>query len=175
MNEPGTIKNGEEMQALVKRIDKGNPSPEDLQALSKELDRKPQLWRSIGNYQNKVFKTVLREVDQSVVVRECGERHVEEMKTELGYHSSTFVEKMLIDEIIMRWLRLVMADNAYTIAVQQSHSVATGMYHEKRLGLAQKRYLRAIDTLARVRKMIAQTQAKGAEMFKNLMTTDAEK
>lgn len=46
------------------------------------------------------------------------------------------------------------------------------MYVDKRLDLAQKRFLRSINTLAKVRKMIAQTQAKGAEMFKNLITKD---
>lgn len=119
MSEPGTIKNSQEMVALVKRIDKGNPSPEDLQTLSKELNRKPQLWQSLGNHQNQVFTAVLRKVNQSAVVQECGKRYVEEMKTEFGYYSSTFVEKMLIDEIIMRWLRLVLADNAFTVATQQ--------------------------------------------------------
>lgn len=157
-----------DMLALAKRIDKGDPSREDIKALAAELDRKPELWRSLGNYQSGVFALVLQSVNQSNFVGECGKKYVEEMKTELGYHSSTFVEKMLIDEIVMRWLRLTLADNAYTVNTQQTHSAADGMYHEKRLTQAQKRYLKAIDTLARVRKMIAQTQAKGAEMFRNL-------
>jgi len=46
------------------------------------------------------------------------------------------------------------------------------MYVDKRLDMAQTRFLQSINTLAKVRKMIAQTQAKGAEMFKNLMTKD---
>ncbi|MGI8470064.1 MAG: hypothetical protein ACR2N3_16615 [Pyrinomonadaceae bacterium] len=53
--------------------------------------------------------------------------------------------------------------------MNESHALAIGIYYDKRLHLAQKRYLRAIETLAKVRWMIANTQAKGAEMFKNLM------
>lgn len=163
-----------DMIALAKRIDKGDPSPADIKALATEFERKPQLWRSLGNYQSSVFALVLKSVNQSAFVGECGKRFVEEMKTELGYHSSTFVEKLLIDEIVMRWLRLALADNAYTVNTERTHSISDGIYHEKRVTLAQKRYLKAIDTLARVRKMIAQTQAKGAEMFVNLMKTENE-
>jgi hypothetical protein len=107
-----------------------------------------------------------------VAFQECAEMYIEEMKSELGYQSSTFIEKMLIDEIVMRWLRLQVMEGDHKNATYKSHSLAEGMYYEKRLHLAQKRFLRSIDTLGKVRRMIAQTQAKGAEMFKNLMSKD---
>ncbi len=97
------------------------------------------------------------------------------MKLELGYKDSTFVEKMLIDEIIMRWLRLQSMEIGHKNATSQSHTREQGTYFDKRLDMAQKCFLRSINTLAKVRKMIAQTQAKGAEMFKNLMSDDSGK
>ncbi len=173
MTKTVTINSADEIIALVERIDKGNPKPEDLKALSTELDKYPEFYRSAGNLQSNVFSEILREVVSSNFARECAERYIEEMKIELGYKDSTFVEKMLIDEIIMRWLRLQSAETGHKHATSQSHTIETGMYHEKRLDMAQKRFLRSINTLARVRKMIAQTQAKGAEMFKNLMSGSA--
>lgn len=166
------IKGGQDLVALVARIDKGDPAPEDVQALTKELNEKPQLYRSIGNLQSNVFSEILRESVSSAFLKECAERYIEEMKIELGYKDSTFVEKMLIDEIIMRWLRLQTMETYHKNATSQSHTLEQGIYVEKRLDLAQKRFLRAMDTLAKVRKMIAQTQAKGAEMFKNLISKD---
>ncbi len=171
MNKEVTINSSKEMMALVARIDKGNPKPEDLKALSTELDKHPEFYRSVGNLQDNIFSEILREsTSKSFFVKECAERYIEEMKAELGYHSSTFVEKLLIDEILMRWLRLQATDTGHKNATYQSHSINTGIYHEKRLEAAQRRFLRSINTLAKVRKMIAQTQAKGAEMFKNLLT-----
>lgn len=172
MNKSVEIKNGQDLVALVNRIDKGNPKPEDLKALSKELNEKPQLYRSVGNLQHNVFSDILRESIRSAFLKECAERFIEEMKTELGYQDSTFVEKMLIDEIIMRWLRLQNMETYHKNATSKSHTLEQGIYVDKRLDLAQKRFLRAMNTLVKVRKMIAQTQAKGAEMFKNLMSKE---
>ncbi len=42
VNKEVTINSAEEMFALVKRIDKGNPKPEDVKALSRELDEYPE-------------------------------------------------------------------------------------------------------------------------------------
>lgn len=166
------IKNTRDMMALIARVDKGDPAPDDVRALAKELTDKPQLCRSIGNVQNNIFSEVLKDSAGSNFVRDCIQRYVEEMKAELGYASSTFVEKMLIDEIIMRWLRLQSIEKYHKDVTSQNHTADQGLYVEKRLDMSQKRFLKSIDTLAKVRKMIAQTQAKGAEMFKNLMSND---
>jgi hypothetical protein len=74
------------------------------------------------------------------------------MKTELGYQTSTFVEKMLIDEIIMRWLRLQNMEIYHKNATSQSHTLEQGMYVDKRLDLAQKRFLRSIILWQRCEK-----------------------
>ncbi len=137
------------------------------------LETEKYLYRDNGNVQNQVFLGIFNQVSKhSAFFRECSEKYIEEMKAELGYHSSTFVEKMLIDEIVMRWLRLQLMENDHNKKLNESHTLAIGIHFDKRLHLAQKRYLRSIETLAKVRKMLAQTQAKGAEMFKNLMTKD---
>jgi hypothetical protein len=161
------------VNALIKNTDKENPKPEHLEALRKELDEKPELARIIGNINKQVFAGILDQAtSKSALLKECAERYINEMKAELGYHSSTFVEKMLIDEIVMRWLRLQVMESDHKNTTYKSHSLTEGIYIDKRLHLAQSRFLRAIETLAKVRRMIAQTQAKGAEMFKNLMIKD---
>lgn len=159
-----------DIHALIKATNKENPKPEQLEALRNELDEKPELARIIGNINHQVFNGILEQATKnSALIKECSERYIKEMKSELGYHSSTFVEQMLIDEIIMRWLRLQVMESDHKNTTYKSHSLTQGMYVDKRLHLAQKRYLRSIETLAKVRRMIAQTQAKGAEMFKNLL------
>jgi hypothetical protein len=173
MSKTVEIKNTEDLRALVKRIDKDNPKSEDLEALSKEMDEMPELFFDIGNAQKNVFERVLESGVTTRFARECALRYIEEMKTQMGYQTSTFVEKMLIDEIVMRYIRLQMAEASYqSHVIDKSHSLEIGTYHEKIVEQAQKRYIRAIETLVKVRKMIAQTQAKGAEMFKSLLKKD---
>ena len=117
-----------------------------------------------------IFNSILESAaGESEFGRETMRRYVENMKAELGFHTSTFVERMLIDEIAMRWLRLQVMENDHKSATYRDHRFSEGMYYDKRLHLAQSRYLKAVEALAKVRKMIAQTQAKGAAMFKDLM------
>ncbi len=166
----------EEISALIKKTDKENPKPEDVKALRKMLETEKYLYRDNGNVQSQIFQGILGNVSKhSAFFRECSEKYIEEMKAELGFHSSTFVEKMLIDEIVMRWLRLQIMENDHNKTLNASHTLAIGIYYDKRLHLAHKRYLHSIETLAKARKMLAQTQAKGAEMFKNLMTNNSDK
>lgn len=165
-----------DFQSLVKRTNKENPKPEDLRELRKAFDDDPTLALQIGNFNRIVFDSILEQfAGASAFGREAAHRHIGNMRIELGFNSSTFVEKMLIDEILMRWLRLSAMENDHKSATCKEHRFAEGMYYEKRLHLAQKRYLHSIETLAKVRKMIAQTQAKGAEMFKNLMFDASDK
>ena len=162
----------QEMLALIKRIDKGNPKPEDLEALRQEMSDRPGLSR-LGNTQKLVMDQVLAAfTNESISSQEFIKKYVKEMKTELGYSNSTFVEKMLIDEIVMRWLRLSEMESGHLKITSQNHAVEVGMYMDRRLDIAQKRFLRAMTTLAKVRKMIGQTQAAGAKMFKDLMTKE---
>lgn len=162
-----------ELKSIIKRTDTENPKPKDLEVLRKEFEDKPELYRSIGNLNKGVFNTILESaVGKSVLVRESTQRFIKEMKSELGYETSTFVEKMLIDEIILRWLRLLTVENDHHKILNERHTLEVGIYYDKRLSTAQHRYLKSIETLAKVRKMIAQTQAKGAKMFKDLMTSN---
>ncbi len=167
------INSHEEMIALIKRVDKNKPNPEDLEALSKEMDKNPEPFSGFGNVQKHVFGRVLDAVITSRFQKECTLRYIEEMKSGMGYHTSTFVEKMLIDEIVMRWLRLQSAEASYqSQIIDKTHTLEAGIYHEKLVEQAQRRYIRAMETLAKVRKMIGQTQASGAKMFKDLMKAD---
>jgi len=160
----------DELNALIQRTNKANPKPEDVKLLTAWLDAAPSAALKIGNLQQSVFGEIFdKAVGHSTITREAAERYIKYMKTELGYQSSTFVEQMLIDEIIMRWLRLQVTESNHKEVTYGEHTYRAGMYVDKRLHLAQRRYLKAIETLVKVRKMIAQTQAKGAEMFKNLM------
>lgn len=158
------------LNALVKQTNKEKPKPEHLEQLKAAFDAHPWAATSIGNLQRNVFDSVVSTaVGNSALMREAIRRYVTKMKDDLNYEKSSFVEKMLIDEIIMRWVRLQVIEQNHLEATSGKHNMKEGMYHEKRLHLAQKRHLDAIETLAKVRKMVVQTQAKGMQMFKDLV------
>ena len=162
--------------SLVERTNKENPKEKDMQELKAYFDNDPAIALHIGNINKTVFDSILETlVGESALRREAMQRYISNMESELGYHTSTFVERMLIDEIVMRWIRLQVMENDHKVNTYAEHTFRKGLYYDKRLHLAQARYLKAIATLAKVRKMIAATQAKGAEMFKNLITKEDKK
>lgn len=63
------------------------------------------------------------------------------------------LEATLVEHVALCWLRLQMMEQRYTRATRESMSLALGDYWERKLSSAQRRYLRAAETLARIRRL----------------------
>lgn len=162
--------NLKEVCQLVEKIEKENPKESDIKALRKLAKSDDLLFQSIGNYGQSVYQEILETSIDNKILIEGVDLYISQMKTELGYENSTFVEKMLIDEIAVRWLSLQHISRLHHLKLIGSHSSSDGNYWDKRLNASQHRYLKAISSLTKVRKMIATAQAKSAKMFKDLMS-----
>lgn len=57
------------------------------------------------------------------------------------------------------WLKLSLVELSYSSVMKQSISLTLGVYWEKRLTSAQRRFTRSCETLARVRKLSRNTPA----------------
>jgi hypothetical protein len=69
------------------------------------------------------------------------------------------LERLLIEEVALRWLHLRLVDLEYADATSQSILLPSAEHWEGRLSAAQRRYLRACDTLARLRKLASASSA----------------
>lgn len=78
---------------------------------------------------------------------------IETLKTELGYHSSPMIERLLIENICVAWVVHDKTLLAYLANIGGGRSFKQAAHAERCLTSAQRRYLRAIETLGRVRKM----------------------
>jgi hypothetical protein len=64
------------------------------------------------------------------------------------------LERLLIEQIAVAWLDWDIVQQAYTNNVVVSgHSLNSGAYWDRRVTSAQARYLRAMEALARVRRL----------------------
>jgi hypothetical protein len=82
-----------------------------------------------------------------------------EVQKDLGAETASPLESLLIQQVVLCWLRLNVLEIHYTIMLGDNHQIATGLYYEKRLTAAQKRFTRACETLAKVRKLSRNTHA----------------
>lgn len=86
-------------------------------------------------------------------MRECWRQRLKAMRADLGYAEASALERLLIQQVTLCWLNLNLTEYRLTTVTKQSISFACGLYWEKRLSAAQRRFTRACETLARVRKL----------------------
>jgi hypothetical protein len=77
----------------------------------------------------------------------------------MGYDHSSHLERLLIDHIVLCWLRLYDTELRYEAALKEGMSLTLGTYWERKLSSNQHRYLRAVESLARMRKLMERTPA----------------
>lgn len=79
---------------------------------------------------------------------------------QLGHDDAPPLERLLIDHILTVRLRLIDAENRYnSVVLGQSVTLEQGRYWDDLLSSTQARFLRAIETLARVRRLARNTPA----------------
>jgi hypothetical protein len=144
---------------LVKNIDQENPTPADLRALRAMLDRHPQLWRVAGDLAYASVLNILAKLDAGPLVTESLKHSWVAMKDELGYQSAPPLERLLMEQVVLCWLHLHIIQLEYTTVMNEPIPAASAGHWEKRLSAAQRRYLRACETLARIRKLARTTPA----------------
>lgn len=156
----------EKIQATKKNYDlfsatnKPNPKDEDKEALQKYFAEHPAVCLEIADLSKRVQTQVIENLASSYLVQESYKKKLAAMRDELGWDNSSELERILIEQVCMNWLRLNYMESIHLSKTNESHSHDTGIYWEKRLSGAQKRYLRACESLAKVRKLLAEAELK---------------
>lgn len=130
----------------------------DRQAMQAAMAAYPEAAAQLGNLSIHTQATILHRVfgDGNQGVMFAVVEHANQVKQQLGYDTSNALEKALVDHAIVCWLRLAETEIKYE-ALQNENSVTiTRSEHwEKRLAMAQHRYLKAVESLAKVRRLLS--------------------
>jgi hypothetical protein len=148
-------------RALLDKTNKENPQPKDVKALSNLLsdNRRLELWRNIASAGYLAELMVIENARATAAVKECWKQRLQVLKKDLGSEGAPMLEQLLIQQAALCWLRLTLAELAYSNVVKGSITLTRGMYMERRLTMAHKRFARACETLTRVRKLSRNTPA----------------
>jgi hypothetical protein len=74
-----------------------------------------------------------------------------ELRTKLGYDEATELERLLIERVVMCWLRLNLAEVSYSASVIGGATIREAEFKDKVVTRAHRRFESACETLARVR------------------------
>lgn len=137
---------------------KQNPKTEDIEILRELMREDSSIWKNYGDWAKQSESVILNEYFKtSGFLLETVKKKLANMRDELGWENASEIEKLLIRQVCLTWLRLYFVERQHHQATFGSHNLTSGVYWDKRLSMAQKRHLKAIESLAKVRKMTAQT------------------
>jgi hypothetical protein len=151
----------ETFRALLDKTNKEHPNPKDVKALGDLLsgNRKLELWRDVMSAGHLAELMVIENARATAGVKECWKHRLQVLKKDLGYNDAPLLEKLLIQQAALCWLKLNLVELSYSGTMAQSITLTLGLFWEKRLSAAQRRFTRACETLTRVRKLSRNTPA----------------
>jgi len=148
----------DELLKLIGRCYKENPDKKDLQELREYLEESHNFFRAVIDLAKVVQDKLIENIIQQPAGQVGVEAQINNIRIEMAYEESSVLECLLIDNIINCWLRLQWVEMQLTGLVNTEQvSLRVVEYWEKRLSASQRRYLRACETLARVRKLTRNT------------------
>jgi hypothetical protein len=107
---------------LLKATNIQNPTDENKRLLRKHFAENPKVWQEIADLAGKVQNHILMNFFDSFLTRE-GHRHkLAAMRDDLGWNTASELEKILIEQVCINWLRVNMMESVHFSKMNQSHN-----------------------------------------------------
>lgn len=141
------------LEGILARVDRENPDPTAVEELRTALRTVPALARILCDFADINNTKVIESLVSGTVGREGLMAQAAAMRDGLGYKTSPDLERGLIEHVVLCWLRLQKAEYSYSQALGDSLPLTVANWWERRLDKTHGRYLRACESLARVRRL----------------------
>ncbi len=167
--DPLTAAEFTEFEVLTKKAINGDTTV--LPVLRVYLDREPDFWQNIGNTGALIQQTCIdRMYGKDEVAKECVKRTTAAFIRELEGLIPSPLETLLAQQIALD--RLYLQKLEYMIDLPgHDRTIAQSKHHDRRVTAAHNRYMKAIKTLAQVRKLLGPTvQVNIAQQQVNVAT-----
>lgn len=143
-----------EFMEIVEKAGKNEFTETDRAWVKKQFKKYPALWKQIGdNSEIALSQIITLATGENEAFGEAYYHGCQVVKKDLGYADAPMLERLLIDSIILAWVRWGYVECVYTSKTKVSHTPADGDYWERKLNAAQVRFLRALAALAKIRKL----------------------
>lgn len=147
------------IQELMKRASEGNATC--LAGLPRVLDDNPQIWQVVGNVGSLAERHWIELMAEgNKLAEESIIRRLRATKAELAGPNPSPLEALLIDVIGIASLASMHGE---IVAAQGGGSIQQAAFRQRRAESTQRRFLRAVKTLAMVRALSAKTTPKSAK------------
>lgn len=144
---------------LIARTDKENPRRADIIAMRSLLDTgEGQALVKANDPVRRTIDAFVRSYSTSAFQRETIERNIEVKRKELNYDDEHPLIRILIDQLLLCQIRLNQFEVVHGNRTNESHTFTAGAYYEKRLSMTHRRFLRAVETFAKVKRLLSDAE-----------------
>jgi hypothetical protein len=152
-----------QLSMLVLKANKGKENGPEVKELRKFLDEHEEFAHSHTVVAHTVKRAVMLKVIKEPGNFELFEREYKMRRDELGWRDATPIERLMIERIMLLWVRLLWCENYNGSFMQPSVSIRESEYADKMYARAHTRYVKAVESLARLRQVQAITKAADAQ------------
>lgn len=138
----------------IRRVDAAKPTKEDKAEFDRILKEHPAVWTIAGDMIDHTARGLIADVNGSYALQASLRTGWKQMRDDLTRPSDGPLEKLLIQQVVLAWLKLAYTEYAHKGTLLNGNTtLKVADFWERRLSAAQRRYLRACETLARVRRL----------------------
>ena len=150
----------DELKELIKKVDRAKPDKGDKAALVRWIEGHPDLFTDIWNLSQIVQNSIIEKFLTKEPLHTFFRSELDLIAKYLSVDGDSALERLLIQNILVAWLHLQWVEFQL---VNLMGNVKTNRlsveFWEKQATVIQHRYLRACESLARVRKLARYTPA----------------
>ncbi|MBW7959672.1 MAG: hypothetical protein H3C69_08950 [Candidatus Promineofilum sp.] len=139
---------------VIRRADKDKPTKEDKAELDRILREHPALWRAAGDIMEQAGRKLAADMSATYAVKRSVTAGWEQLQKDLARPGDEELERLLVQQAALAWLKLAVTEYQHAhFLISGGETITKCDFWERRLSAAQRRYLRACETLARVRRL----------------------
>ena len=140
--------------SIIKAADTDQPSAETRKMLADLFNSDPTVWRAAGDMVEQAARMLISKIASTHAIKASMTRGWEQLPRDLARPSDGELERLLVQQVVVAWLHLGYVEYQYSaVTTETGLTIKRAEYWERRLSAAQRRYLRATETLARVRRL----------------------
>lgn len=143
---------GDQLYKLYSAVGTGKPQPQPLASLRTFLTQNPAVFDELELAHSLALGSLFTGMAEGGGSREVFLAEAKTLREKLGAAQAAPLEKLLIEQVVICWLRHQLMELAYSQTMNDGR-LAQQEAVTKMLSASQRRYLRAIETLARIRKL----------------------
>jgi hypothetical protein len=139
---------------LANTVNAKKPTKAQLAELREQLETAPELVKVLGDLSRQLRRRIIESFAPQPGLHMAIQKQVGQMARDLGAAQASPLERLLIAQVLIAWLRWQTVEWTYQRNFEESITLTKALYLEKRLTAAHRRYLQAIESLARVQRLL---------------------